>query len=395
MIGWRKTAINSRILKYLRGFAVTSPIAFIDLQAQRRRIADKIETAIKRVLEHGAYVMGPEILEMEKQLAQWGGVRHALACASGTDALVLALMARGIGLGDAVMVPSFTFVATAEAVVLAGATPVFVDILPDTLCMDPQSLERAIKAAAQAGLKPKAVIPVDLFGQPADYPALTAVAGDLLMIADAAQSFGAKLNGKPVGSMAAMTTTSFFPAKPLGCYGDGGAVLTDDDELIDILRSIRSHGQGKDRYEHVRIGVNGRMDTMQAAIMLEKLAIFGEEIELRDAVARRYTEALADVVETPVVISGGTSVWAQYTFTVDDRDGVMKALQGLGVPTGVYYPTPIHMQPPYAHYPADPQGLTVTEAKRSRVLSLPMHPYLDAATQDRVIAAVRQVVGAK
>ncbi|MGE4279569.1 MAG: DegT/DnrJ/EryC1/StrS family aminotransferase [Magnetospirillum sp.] len=373
--------------------AAPAPIPFIDLKTQRLRIADKVEVALKKVLEHGAFVMGPEILELEKQLAQWGGVKHALACASGTDALVLALMARGIGPGHAVFVPAFTFVATAEAAVLVGATPVFVDILPDVLTMDPASLERAIAGCPQ-DLTPKAVIPVDLFGQPADYDALGAIAArhGLTMIADAAQSFGASLNGKAVGALAEMTTTSFFPAKPLGCYGDGGAVLTDDDELIEVLRSIRNHGQGRDRYEHARIGFNGRLDTMQAAVLLEKLAIFADEIEARDRVAQRYNQLLSEVVDTPVVIKGGTSVWAQYTVTTANRDAVIKALGALGVPTGVYYPTPLHLQGPYAHYPRDPAGMAVTEDKMGHVFSLPMHPYLDEATQDRIVAAVRQVV---
>jgi dTDP-4-amino-4,6-dideoxygalactose transaminase len=380
----------------VRVFAVTatpSPIAFIDLKTQRLRIADKVEAALKRVLEHGAFVMGPEIIALEKQLAQWGGVKHALACASGTDALVLALMAKGIGPGHAVFVPSFTFVATAEAAVLVGATPVFVDILPDLLTMDPASLQRCIDACP-SHLEPKAVMPVDLFGQPADYVALGAIAAKhgLTMIADAAQSFGAALHGTPVGALAEMTTTSFFPAKPLGCYGDGGAVLTDDDELIEILRSIRNHGQGRDRYEHARIGVNGRLDTMQAAILLEKLDIFADEIQARDRIANRYTHLLADVVATPVVIAGGTSVWAQYTMTTANRDAVIKALNAAGVPTGIYYPTPLHLQGPYAAFPRDPAGMAVTEDKMGHVFSLPMHPYMDEATQDRIVAALRQAV---
>lgn len=373
--------------------ATVAPIPFIDLKTQRLRIADKVDVALKKVLEHGAFVMGPEILELERQLGQWGGVRHALACASGTDALVLALMAKGIGPGHAVFVPAFTFVATAEAAALVGATPVFVDIRADVLTMDPASLERAI-AGCPKGLTPKAVIPVDLFGQPADYVALGAIAArhGLTVIADAAQSFGATLHGTPVGALAEMTTTSFFPAKPLGCYGDGGAVLTDGDELIEVLRSVRNHGQGRDRYEHARIGVNGRLDTMQAAILLEKLAIFADEVAARDRVAQRYNALLAGVVDVPVVIAGGTSVWAQYTVTTANRDAVVKGLNALGVPTGIYYPTPLHLQGPYAHYPRDPAGMTVTETKMGQVFSLPMHPYLDEATQDRIVAALRQVV---
>lgn len=385
---------NGRASPPASGSSVTA-IPFIDLATQRRRIAERVESGIRRVLEHGAYVMGPEVATLEQQLAQWAGTRHAISCASGTDALVMALMARGIGPGDAVFVPSFTFVATAEAAVLVGASPVFVDILPDLMTMDPESLGRAIARARAAGLEPRAVIPVDLFGQPADYRTIApmAAAEGLVLIADAAQSFGGSLDGRPIGALADITTTSFFPAKPLGCYGDGGALFTDDDETAAVLKSIRAHGQGRDRYEHVRVGITGRLDTIQAAVLIEKLTIFADEIEARDRIAQRYNTLLADVAETPSVIAGGRSVWAQYTLAAPDRDRVVESLKADGVPTGIYYPAPLHLQGPYAGYPRDPAGLPVTEARMARVFSLPMHPYLDEPTQDRIVAAVRRAAG--
>ncbi len=369
----------------------SAPIAFIDLQAQRRRIGDRIEAAIGRVLEHGRYVMGPEVRVLEERLAAFAGVRHVVSCASGTDALQLPLMAWSIGPGDAVFVPAFTFAATAEVVALVGATPVFVDVLPDSFNMEPASLDAAIEATrAEGRLRPAAVIPVDLFGQPADYDALQPVADrhGLRLLADTAQGFGAHYRGRRTGSIGDAASTSFFPAKPLGCYGDGGAVFTDDDELAAILRSLRVHGQGTDKYDNVRIGVNGRLDTMQAAILLEKLAIFEEEIAARDRVANAYSAALAGVSETPALIPDATSIWAQYTIKIDDRDGVADRLKAAGVPTAIYYPRPLHRQTAYRDYPTAPGGLPVSEALADRVLSLPMHPYLDRATQDRIIAAV-------
>ncbi len=369
----------------------SAPIAFIDLQAQRRRIGDRIEAAIGRVLEHGRYVMGPEVRVLEERLAAFAGVRHVVSCASGTDALQLPLMAWSIGPGDAVFVPAFTFAATAEVVALVGATPVFVDVLPDSFNMEPASLDAAIEATrAEGRLRPAAVIPVDLFGQPADYDTLQPVADrhGLRLLADTAQGFGAHYRGRRTGSIGDAASTSFFPAKPLGCYGDGGAVFTDDDELAAILRSLRVHGQGTDKYDNVRIGVNGRLDTMQAAILLEKLAIYEEEIAARDRVANAYSAALAGVSETPALIPDATSIWAQYTIKIDDRDGVADRLKAAGVPTAIYYPRPLHRQTAYRDYPTAPGGLPVSEALADRVLSLPMHPYLDRATQDRIIAAV-------
>jgi dTDP-4-amino-4,6-dideoxygalactose transaminase len=365
-------------------------IAFIDLKAQRRRLGASIDAAIGRVLDHGQFILGPEVVECETKLAVFAGCRHAITCASGTDALLLPLMAKGVGPGDAVFVPAFTFVATAEAPALLGAVPVFVDVLADSFNMDPASLITAVAWAKTQGLTPKAVIPVDLFGQPADYPAIEAIAraDGMFLLADACQSFGAGLHGRAVGSLGDATAASFFPAKPLGCYGDGGAVFTDDDGLADLMRSIRVHGQGKDRYDNVRLGLNGRFDTIQASIILEKLTIFPDEIAARQRIARRYSQALGLAAQTPSVIDGATSVWAQYTLCADDRDGLAIHLKDAGIPTAIYYPIPLSRQTGYRHYPSAPGGTPVSEDLATRVISLPMHPYLDETTQDRIVAAV-------
>lgn len=369
---------------------------FIDLKSQYALLRDAIGTRIQTVLDNGQYIMGPEVGELERLLANFAGTRHALSCSSGTDALLLALMAWNIKPGDAVFVPAFTFVATAEAVALVGATPVFVDVLPDTFNIDPESLASAVDAIEKAGqLRPACVIPVDLFGQPANYDAIAEIASrhQLLVLADAAQGFGATWHGKPVGSLGTITATSFFPAKPLGGYGDGGAVFTDDDDLADRMRSIRVHGQGADRYDNVRLGINGRLDTIQAAILIEKLKIFPAEIQARQQVADRYNEGLRGCAVTPVLADGATSVWAQYTIQVDRRDDVIAHLKAAKIPVGVYYPRPLHLQPPYVGYPRVPGGLPVCDALALKVLSLPMHPYLDGKSQDEVIAAVRAAVG--
>jgi dTDP-4-amino-4,6-dideoxygalactose transaminase len=349
--------------------------------------------------------MGPEIAELEAALCAFGQAPFALTCGSGTEALVLPLMAWGVGPGDAVFCPSFTFAATAEAMPLVGASPVFVDILPGTYAMDPASLEAAIALVRREGkLIPRAVIAVDLFGQPADYPALAAVAQahGLRLIADSAQGFGCTLSGAHPIHWADVTTTSFFPAKPLGAYGDGGAVLCRDGRLHDLLVSLRVHGQAvksdlegqafdhDPKYLNMRVGMNARMDTLQAAVLLQKLAIFEDEIAARNRVAERYAEGLGDVVRTPQVIPGGLSVWAQYTIEAPDRDGLAAALRAQGVPSAVYYPVPIHQQGVYSGYPRAP--LPVTEAKANVVISLPMHAYLEPQDQDLVIAAVRAFV---
>jgi len=371
--------------------AALAAIPFIDLQAQRRRIATDVERAIGRVLEHGQYILGPEVAELERALADYCGVRHALSCGSGTDALLLLLLAQGVGPGDAVFCPSFTFAASAEVIALIGATPVFVDVAPDDFNLAPASFEAALAATAASGLRPCGVMPVDLFGQPARYPEIERIARrhGLWVLADAAQSFGARLDNRRVGGLGDFAATSFFPAKPLGCYGDGGAVFVNDDALLEVLRSLRVHGQGRDKYENVRVGINGRMDTMQAAVLLQKLKIFDDELVARDRVAARYTTALEGLVAVPRLRAGVTSIWASYTIEVDDRDGVVERLKALGIPAMVYYPRPLHRQGPYARFPVAPGGLPVTEALAARVLSLPMHAYLDEATQDRIIEGLR------
>ncbi|MCC5995275.1 MAG: DegT/DnrJ/EryC1/StrS aminotransferase family protein [Oceanicaulis sp.] len=370
-------------------------IPFIDLAAQRARIQDRLDAAIARVIEEGKYIFGPEVTELETRLKAFGETRHALTCANGTDAIALPLMAWKLRPGDAVFVPSFTFASTAEVVAWLGATAVFVDIDPDTYCMDPVSLERAVEwAKREGGLTPRAVIAVDLFGQPADYPAISAItrAHGLKLIADSAQGFGCTLSGRRPAHWADIATISFYPAKPLGCYGDGGAVVTNDDELAALFASLRNHGQGEERYAYDRIGMNSRLDTIQAAILLEKLEIFPDEIVQRNKAADAYAAALADVVKTPVVIKGGVSTWAQYTIEVDDRDAFRARLAEKGVPTAVYYPVPMHVQEPYQRFPLAPGGLPATERAMSRVVSLPMDAYLAGERQDQVIKAVRSSV---
>jgi dTDP-4-amino-4,6-dideoxygalactose transaminase len=375
---------------------VADPIAFIDLQAQRRRLGAPLEAAIKCAVEGGQWILGPQVAQFEKDIAQWAGVKHAIACANGTDALLLILRAWGVGPGDAVFVPAFTFAASAEVVALAGAAPVFVDVLPDTFNMDPASLETAIALVKKDGkLTPKVVMPVDLFGQPADYRVLEPITKNagLKLLCDTAQGFGGLLDGKRAGAIGDAAATSFFPAKPLGCYGDGGACFTNDDALKDLLLSLRMHGQGSDRYEHVHVGMNSRLDTIQAAILIEKLKIFDDEIEKRNQVARRYNDAFAgsNRIKTPPVIEGAVSTWAQYTLQVADRAKFQAALKDRRVPTAVYYPIPLSRQPAYARYPSAPTP--VSEALSGHVVSLPMHPYLDQSTQDRIIAAVLASAG--
>ena len=370
-------------------------LPFIDLKAQQASIRPQVDQAIKKVLDHGVYIMGPEVTELESDLAAFCGVKYAISCSNGTDALALGLMAKGVGQGDAIFVPSFTFAATAEVVAWSGATVVFVDSLSGTFNMDPAGLEQGINHAKSAGLTPKGIIPVDLFGQPADYDALEAIASlhDLWVMADGAQSFGAYYKGRRVGSIGQMSTTSFFPAKPLGCYGDGGAIFTDDEELAGIIKSIRVHGQGVDKYENVRIGMNGRLDTFQAAILIEKLKIFENEINSRQRIADRYKAGLSDIVLTPEVIDGATSTWAQYTLVLPEdvnRDVFMATLKDQGIPTFVYYVKPLHLQNAYKHFLTGTGGnLPVCEGLAHRVVSLPMHPYLNKDTQDYIIEQVR------
>ncbi len=373
-------------------------IPFIDIAAQRLCLGSAIDTAVKRVLTHCQFIMGPEVRAFEADLAAFCGARHAVTCASGTDALVLALRAMDIGRGDAVICPSFTFCATAEVAALVGATPVFVDVDADTFNIDVNAIAGAIESAKEAGLKPKAIIPVDLFGLPADHAAIAAVAkaANLCVIDDAAQAFGALYHGRRIGTFAHATTTSFFPAKPLGCYGDGGAVLTDDDGIADAIRSLRVHGQGKDKYDNVRIGLASRLDTIQAAILSEKLQIFPDEIEARNVIANRYAQGLGDLVTVPMAPADSVSVWAQYTIRLAGgrRDELAAALKTEGIPTAVYYPIPLHRQVAYKDFPVGRGGMAVSERLAAEVISLPMHAYLDEGDQSRIIDAVRRIVEA-
>lgn len=363
--------------------AIQKHMQFIDLKSQLERIRPEIDAAIKRVLDHGAFIMGPEVYELEKQLAAFCGVKHAISCANGTDALGLGLMAKNVGKGDAVFVPSFTFAATAEVVAWVGAIPVFIDSLEDTYNMDPKSLEQGIQTAKKAGLKPVGIIPVDLFGQPADYDAIQSIADEynLWVMADGAQSFGASYKGKMVGNIGDMATTSFFPAKPLGCYGDGGAIFTNDDTVATVIKSLRVHGQGSDKYDNVRIGMNGRLDTIQAAILIEKLKIFPDELIARQRTTDAYNESLKNVIQIPHLIESATSTWAQYTVRLPkhiDRSKLMADLKEAGIPTMVYYVKPLHLQTAYKDYPTAAGGsLPVCEALANEVLSLPMSGYVE------------------
>ncbi|MDN2566084.1 DegT/DnrJ/EryC1/StrS aminotransferase family protein [Aquibium sp. A9E412] len=368
---------------------------FIDLQAQRARIRERLDTAIARVVESGRYILGPEVAEFEKRLAEFLGVGQVVACANGTDALHIPLRALGIGPGDAVFCPSFTFAATAEVVALAGAEPVFVDVEPDSYNIDVASLEAALAAVrAEGRLVPRAIIPVDLFGQAADYAALERIAlrEDLVIVSDAAQSIGGVRDGRRCGSFGRVAGTSFYPAKPLGCYGDGGAMMTDDADLAEVLRSIAFHGKGNGQYDNVRVGLNSRLDTLQAAILIEKLAILPDEMERREAVARRYIAGLGDVARVPRVPAGSRSAWAQFAIECEDRDRLRAGLAEAGIPSVVYYEKPLHLQRAYAHCPRAPHGLPVSEGLSARILCLPMHPYLAADDQDRIIEAVRAVL---
>lgn len=372
------------------------PLPFVDLDAQRRVLRPGLDDAIAGVLAHGQFVNGPEVAELESELARRGGVPRAVSCSSGTDALLLVLLARGVGPGDAVLVPSFTFAATAGAVALAGASPVFVDVLADSANLDPAAIAPAVTAARRAGLRPVGIIAVDLYGQPADHLEIgkEADAEGMWVLADAAQSFGATDRARPVGSLAPATATSFFPSKPLGAFGDGGAVLCREQALADLLVSLREHGRGRHRYDIERIGINGRLDTLQAAVLLQKLTVFDAELAARERVAARYGALLDGVVATPRVAVGRTSTWAQYTIRVAGRDAVARSLAAEGIPTAVHYPVPLHAQAAYAGLGVPGGSLAVAEQLSAEVLSLPMHPYLSDEDQDRVVAAVRRAVGA-
>jgi dTDP-4-amino-4,6-dideoxygalactose transaminase len=381
------------------------PIPFIDVAAQRRRLGRAIDDAVARVLTHCQFILGPEVRALESELAAFCGARHAISCSSGTDALRLVLMAWGIGPGDAVICPAFTFCATAEVPALCGATPLLADVDVETFNLAPASFERAIATANKLGLRPRAVIPVDLFGQPADHDAIAAIAEahDLLVLDDAAQSFGAHYKNRKLGAVfkagkpgATATATSFFPAKPLGCYGDGGAIFTEDDDLAARLRSLRVHGEGVDKYDAARIGLAARLDSIQAAVLLEKLKIFPDEIAARHAAAERYAAGLGDVAIVPRVAKDRTSVWAQYTIRLPAgrRDALAATLKDQGIPTAIYYAKPLHRQAAYGGFPVADGGLPVSEQLAEEVISLPMHAYLDVGTQERILAAVVRALAA-
>lgn len=371
-------------------------IEFIDLKAQRQHIGKAMDDAILKVVHDGNYILGQQVQQFETELAAFCGAKHAIGVANGTDALILVLEALGIGPGDAVICPSFTFAATAEVVAWMGATPVFAEIDEATYNVDPKGLGVALDTAKQHKLNPRALISVDLFGQACDYDPIEAFCkqNGFVLISDSAQGYGARYKGRVAGSIGDFATTSFFPAKPLGCYGDGGAILTDNDEHAALLMSLRFHGKGSYKYDNIRVGVNSRLDTIQAAVLIEKLKVYAEELEKRQAVAARYTTALKDVVVTPHVMADCVSTWAQYTIRVaaDRRDAFQAALKAKGVPTTVYYPKPLHQQTAYKHYPVAGNGLPISERVAQEVVALPMHPYLEEATQDYIIEAVQDAL---
>jgi dTDP-4-amino-4,6-dideoxygalactose transaminase len=372
------------------------PIPFLDLKAQQARIATDLRRRVDAVLEHCQFILGPEVRELEAELATFCGATHCVSVSSGTDALQIAMMAEGIGRGDAVFLPAFTYTATAEVPLVLGATPVFVDVDPRTFQIDPEHLARRIAAVRAAGmLKPRAIIGVDLFGQAADWPALVGIGreNDLFLLDDLAQSFGASLHGKMLGSQADATATSFFPSKPLGAYGDGGALFTESEERADLYRSLRTHGEGKTRYEVLRTGMNGRMDTMQAAVLLSKMTVFAQELEARERIAKVYDRRLGNAVTIPRRVADSTSAWAIYAILLPDeaaRDRTQAALKADGVPTAIYYPRPLHRQPAYSTH-HDGSALPVSEDLATRILALPIHPDLTDQDVDRICEAVLAV----
>ena len=375
---------------------IDTKIQFIDLKAQQSRIRKNLDSRIAAVLNHGSYILGPEVAELETALARYVGIKHCISCGNGTDALLMALMAFDVKPGDAVFVPPFTFVATAEVVALTGATPVFVDIDERTYNISPECLDKAIERfrKTKSGLKARGIIPVDLFGQPADYDAISLVAKrhGLFVLEDAAQGFGGIYKGNKTCSFGDIAATSFFPAKPLGCYGDGGAIFTNDADVDARLRSIRVHGQGTDKYDNVRIGINGRLDSLQAAVLLEKLSIFDDELVLRNNVARRYTQLLEKSVVTPYVSQECSSSWAQYSILTENRDSVIAKLKAQNVPTAIYYPKPLHLQDAFEYLGHRRGDFPISERVAGKILSLPMHPYLDEATQNYIVDALKASV---
>ena len=373
-------------------------ISFIDLAAQQQRIRSDIDARIAKVLDHGQYIMGPEVAELEAELASYAKAKHVISCSSGTDALILALIAFGLRPGQGVIVPSFTFAASAEAIAVLGAIPVFAEIDGRSFNLDADRLDSALSAAHAQQIDIVGIMAVGLFGQPANITALSdyAQAHNLWMLDDAAQSFGGRWQNRPSGSLADITATSFFPAKPLGCYGDGGAVFTDDDEMAERARSARIHGQGSDKYENIRIGMTARLDTVQAAILLAKMAIFDEELQLRNKVADRYEQLLSEHVTTPFIAADAYSSWAQYVIILPEasnRADIQTRLSADGIPSAIYYPRPMHTQPPYKRYPVSEGGLAITEYMADHVLALPMHPYLDETVQRNVADGLISALG--
>ena len=371
-------------------------IPLIDLKAQFNEVGAQVRRRIDDVLAHGQFIMGPEVAQLEQELAAYVGVRNVVSCSSGTDALLMPLMAHGIGPGDAIFTSTFTFVATAEVIALLGATPVFVDIDPDSFNIAPDALEQAVEQTLKEGrLTPRGVIAVDLFGLIADYHRLQPIADkhDLFVIEDAAQSFGARRENRVAGTFGNVAATSFFPAKPLGCYGDGGAVFTDDDELAEQLRSIRVHGKGQHKYDNHRVGLNARLDTIQAAVLLAKLEVFDAELSRRQTVAARYAQGLANCVQTPKVPAEQVSAWAQYAILTDNRDQLAADLKGAGVPSAIYYPKPLHLQSVFEELGYAVGNFPHSERASERILSLPMHPYLESNVQDTIIDAVKVALG--
>ena len=370
----------------------SAPVNFIDLSAQQSNIRVEIDLAIKKVLDHGQYIMGPEVKEFEGMLKSYTGASYALTCANGTDALTLAMMSWGIAKGDAVFVPSFTYVASAETPAQLGATPFFVDVLEDTFNISHESFKQAIIDAKKMGLKPSVVIVVDLFGQPAEVDTISEIAKNngIKVLVDAAQSFGATYKNRNIGVIGDVTTTSFFPAKPLGCYGDGGAIFTNNEELSYIINSIRLHGKGAEKYDNVRVGINSRLDTIQAAVLIEKLKIFPNEIIERNRVADRYNDGLhpLDNVITPEVLKNVTSVWAQYTLKVKNRAMLQSSLREANIPSVVYYPKSLTQQSGYKNYPIVSSGVGISDKLPQIALSLPMHPYLTSSTIDKIIEVI-------
>lgn len=370
----------------------TEPTKFIDLESQQKKIRRAIEESIFNVLDHGQYIMGPEVLDFEKDLLAFTKSKHAITCGNGTDALTIALMSWNIGPGDAVFVPSFTYVATAEAPAQIGATPFFIDVSRNSFNVELNSFKQAIIDSKKLGLVPKAIIPVDLFGQISITDELISIANEnnINVLVDGAQSFGAELNEVKTGNFGDITTTSFFPAKPLGCYGDGGAIFTNNDDLAEKIRSIRLHGKGSQKYDNIRVGVNSRLDTIQAAILREKIKIFGDELVMRDSIAKYYSKNLSSFVRTPIIRKNSKSAWAQYTIQLPKRNELQSFLKDRNIPSITYYPIPLSQQIGYSHFPSVSSGLSSSEELPTSVLSLPMSPYMETATLDNIINSISE-----